>query len=102
MKPIDKIKANYVKKAKKAKKAEEAKIPEFNGSINSALYSYHYAISVLNGRFELGEKAISKNAYHSYLYARNILKGRFELGEKAISKSAGYSYLYARDILKLK
>ena len=40
------------------------------------------------------ETDISKDAQYSYLYAIDILKGRFELGEKAIYNDAYYNRMY--------
>ena len=45
-------------------------------------------------------KSISEDAMSSYQYAHSVLKGRFELGEEAISKDAKYSYYYVRDIIQ--
>jgi len=50
-------------------------------ALKSARDSYHYALNVLQGRFEKGEDIISKSTWYSYRYARDVLKGRFEKGE---------------------
>ena len=41
----------------------------------------------MNGRFEIGEYAISGSPYYSLLYAKNVLKDRFKLGEFIIKDS---------------
>ena len=68
--------------------------------IKSSKSAYEYACDVLEGRFEQGEEAISRDAQYSYLYACNILKDRFEQGEEVISKDDYFSYLYALDVIK--
>ena len=67
-----------------------------------AYYSYHYALDILEGPFNLGEPAIAKDIEYSYLYADEVLGGPFNLGEPAIAKNAEYSYSYAKEILKNK
>jgi hypothetical protein len=59
-----------------------------------------YAIEVANGRWEKGEKTISKDIFCSYNYAKDILKDRFKLAEKLISQDSEYAYRYAKDVLK--
>jgi len=44
--------------------------------LKDALYSYLYALLVIEGRFILGEPIISKNAQYSYFYAIYVIKGR--------------------------
>jgi len=44
--------------------------------LKDALYSYLYALLVIEGRFILGEPIISKNAQYSYFYAKYVIKGR--------------------------
>ncbi len=77
---------------------------ELKLALESPEKAYLYAKNVIKGRFELGEEAISKNAYSSFYYALDVLKplgiDRFELGEEAISKDAEYSYFYALYVLK--
>lgn len=51
----------------------------------SARESVNYACQI--GRFEPGEKSISKSSNHSLIYAISILKSRFKLGENAILKN---------------
>ena len=43
------------------------------------LYSTNYAFDILNGRFELGEEAISRSNIESNLYARKFLKTEEEI-----------------------
>lgn len=52
----------------------------------SGYYSYLYANS-LKGRFILGEAAIANSPSEFYYYARDVLEGSFELGEKALKKN---------------
>ena len=69
------------------------KHPEFKTSQEA----YEYAIT--HGKLDAhNENLISQDAKCSYNYALSILKGRFELGEPAISQHPGYSYCYSRDI----
>ena len=77
-----------------------ASLPHCYYSTNSCRNAYHYALWVLRGRFDLGEKLIATDALHSYYYAFFAFKGRFELGEPIISTVAEYSFLYARDVVK--
>lgn len=65
-----------------------------------AMMSYIYARDVIQGRFILGEDAISKHTPYSYWYARIVLRGRFELGETVISTDGTYSNWYAIQVLK--
>ena len=65
-----------------------------------ALLCFNYARDILEGRFELGEEAISKNQGYSLRYAHEVLEGRFEIGEEAISNIGYYSYYYATHVLK--
>ena len=82
MNALDKIKEHYINSVKNkpesAESAESTKstksVKTFTGDITNAKDCYDYAINILKGRFELGEKAISKDADCSYLYARDILK----------------------------
>ena len=67
---------------------------------SDAKCSYKYAINVINGRWKLGEAAISESAERSYWYAKYIIEGRFVLGEAAISKDAELSYEYAINVIK--
>lgn len=60
---------------------------------NTARICFVYAITVLEGRFELGEEYISKSDCHSYYYATEITHNRFLLGERTIKKS-GYRKEY--------
>jgi len=77
------------------------RIPELEPVIlKDALYSYLYALLVIEDRWELGEAIISKDTFYSYIYALHVIKGRWELGEAAISKNAHYSCRYARDVIK--
>jgi len=57
-------------------------------------------LKVIEGKWELGESAISQNAFDSYHYALDVIKGRWELGEPTISKDAEYNYYYARYVIK--
>lgn len=66
----------------------------------SARHSYYYSNYILNGRFELGEAAISTNPSFSYWYAQFVLKGRFILGETAICTSKYYTVEYAKNIVE--
>lgn len=59
-----------------------------------AKMAYKYAINIIGGRFELGEKAIAEDGYCSCYYAIKILKKPFPLGEPAIATSSYYSVLY--------
>ena len=67
---------------------------------NDLIYSFTYAMDIIDGRFEKGEDTIAKNAEFSYKYAKYVIKGRFEKGEDIISKDAKFSYQYARDVIK--
>ena len=78
---------------------ESAKINPVLAATDAKM-AYKYAINIIGGRFELGEKAIAKDAQYSYMYAIKILKKPFPLGEPAIAKDAYYSYYYANVILK--
>jgi hypothetical protein len=62
--------------------------------------AFGYAQYILNGKFELGEEAIAKNAYYSVLYAEHVLHDRFELAEPEIAKCANFSLRYAIHVLK--
>ena len=75
---------------------ESAKINSVLAASN-AHYAYLYAINIIGGRFELGEKAIAEDGYCSFYYAYAF--GRFELGEPAIAKTPSYSYWYAEHVL---
>ena len=80
---------------------ENKKISELEGIIsNDYYYSYLYALHVIEGPFEKGEKEISKHPYWSFHYTRDIIKRRWERGEEVISKNSHYSYYYARDIIQ--
>jgi hypothetical protein len=57
-------------------------------ALQTASGAYDYARDVIEGRFELGESAIAKDAHWAYEYARDVIKGRFKLGEPAIAKDA--------------
>jgi hypothetical protein len=59
-----------------------------NIALSSPREAYYYALQVLKGRFQDGEKAISTDAEYSYRYAKDVLKDRFEAGESAILSSA--------------
>ena len=104
MNALDEIKEHYSNSVKR-ESAESTKstkpVKTFTGDITNAKDCYDYVRDVLKGRFELGEKAISKDTYYSYYYAYEILKDRFELGEETISKDADFSYHYALNVLKL-
>ena len=63
-------------------------------------YSYYYAGDVVKDRFVLGEPVIATNALYSYRYALAVIKGRFELGEPVVATDAYYSYMYAKNVLK--
>ena len=54
----------------------------------NARICYHYALNVLEGRFELGEESISKSGNYSSAYALYVLYDRFILGEEAIKQSS--------------
>lgn len=58
-------------------------LPEY--TFKSPNNAYHYALNVLEGRFEFGESAISTSDEYSYWYALGVIKGRFELGEPTIA-----------------
>lgn len=73
-------------------------LPEY--TIKSPSNAYHYALWVLKGRFELGEKLIATDPHYSYYYAGDVVKDRFVLGEPVIATNAHYSYRYACDVLK--
>ena len=62
-------------------------------------YSLYYAEIIKEKRFQIGEKAIAKNAYCSFNYAYWVLKDKFPLGEPEIAKSSHYSYVYAKYVL---
>lgn len=62
---------------------------------DNARESFDYA-ELTCERFELGEPAISTDAFLSLEYAKNIVKGRFELGENSISKFNKHLLEYAK------
>ena len=62
-------------------------------------YSLYYAEIIKEERFQIGEKAIAKNAYCSFNYAYWVLKNKFPLGEPIIAKSSHYSLVYAKYVL---
>jgi hypothetical protein len=66
----------------------------------NAITSYHYAESVIEGRFPEGEKIIATDVLYSYYYAMNVIEGRFPEGEKIIATDKEYSYLYAKNVIK--
>lgn len=62
--------------------------------------SYDYAVRS-GARFLLGEDAIVLSPEYSYLYALNVIKGRWEPGEKAIlSSSSSLCSSYAVNVLQ--
>ena len=58
--------------------------------------AFGYAQYILNGKFELGEEAISKNSFFSYAYAMYVLNGPFPLGEPAIKNNVERYNSYLR------
>lgn len=64
------------------------------------LNSVNYAAEILQGPFQLGERAISKSGPAAYQYAYDVLKGSFPLGEKAISKNEQLALRYACYVLR--
>lgn len=62
-------------------------------------YSLYYAEIIKEGHFQIGEKAIAKNAYCSFNYAYWVLKDKFLFGEPIIAKNSHYSLVYAKYVL---
>lgn len=61
--------------------------------------AYYYALSISDELDIENKELISTSRRFSYLYAKWVLKGRFQLGEKSISKDIHYSVLYVENIL---
>ena len=69
-------------------KNENRRIPELEDVIaTDSKYSYRYAINIIKGRWEKGERSISTNSHYSYWYVINIINCPFELGHRAIFNS---------------
>ena len=64
-----------------------------------AHYAYLYAINIIGGRFELGEKAIATDPYYAYEYAISVIRNKFKLGEPAIFSNPKFSFWY-RDFIE--
>ena len=58
--------------------------------------AYYFAKEVVKGKWELGEKAISKTPRTAFYYALVCLRGPFELGKYTIEQSHQFKYRYAR------
>jgi hypothetical protein len=79
----------------------EGRFPEGEKIIaTDVLYSYYYAMNVIEGRFPEGEKIIATDVVYSYYYALNVIEGRFPEGEKIIATDVVYSYYYALNVIK--
>ena len=69
-------------------------------ALKSAKNSYNYALNVLQGRFEKGENAISKDAEYSKSYRENIYdaKKKIEKEFKDLRDSIDVHYLYGIEV----
>lgn len=61
---------------------------------------YNYAMNVVGGRWEKGERKILENTDFSYLYALNVIKGRWEDAEDEISGDFFVALAYAKNVVK--
>jgi len=61
--------------------------------------SYFYALELIKGRWEKGEKSICKDLSFSYLYAINVLKGPFSLAHNKLLRSH-YNNKYIKFLIK--
>lgn len=76
--------------------SERKRIPQLELIIaQESMFAYYYAIEMINGRFELGEKTISADAHYSYWYATRAIKAPFSLGHYTIFNSE-----YKNDYIK--
>lgn len=67
--------------------------------------SIRYAMSILKGRFELGELYWVNDSDWCFEYAQHVIKGRFEPGETAIGNSklkGKYQKMYSCKLEKAK
>lgn len=62
--------------------------------------SYFYALRILRGRFETGEKSISESPVWAVKYARFIVKNRFHMAEENIAKDPESCYEYFKHVMK--
>ena len=51
-------------------------------------------------RFEEGEAAIARDANFAFLYALNVLRGKFEAGEKVLRKDKKIWAKYQAEVLQ--
>ena len=61
-------------------------------------YAYRYAVHVLHGRFEAGERTIAQCPHTALDYAKNVIKGRWIKGETAIATDRVYALEYTSHI----